>query len=367
MLDEQLKYVIGLSLLEGVGPINAKQMIAYCGSAEAVFFEKKSGLMKIPGIGSYTASKVNHLVFDRAEKEIEFIRKNKIKSHFYLDSSYPQRLKYCDDSPLLLFSLGDFDFNPNRSIAIVGTRTPSDYGKTICEELVAGLKPFDVTIISGLAYGIDVCAHRKCVEQNITTLGVLAHGLDRIYPSSHRNLAEKMLHQGGLVTEFISQTNPDRENFPKRNRIVAGMAEAIIVIETGIKGGSVITAMLGNDYNRDVFAFPGRSTDERSAGCNRLIKMNRAAMIECAEDFVQLMGWQNESLKKQAVVQTKMFVELSATEEKILQLMEQKGKTALDLIALDLDKPVSQISTLLLTLEFKGLVKSYPGKIFGLN
>lgn len=367
MLDEHLKYIIGLGLLEGVGPINAKQLIAYCGSAEAVFLEKKGNLLKIPGIGSYTADRITNTVLPRAEEEIEFIHKNKIQTHFYLDASYPERLKYCDDGPLILYSLGNVNFNVQRPVAIVGTRLPSEYGKTSCEKFVQDLKSMNVTIISGLAYGIDGCAHRKSIEQQIPTIGVLAHGLDRIYPGTHRNLAEKMLEQGGIVTEFLSKTIPDRENFPKRNRIVAGMADAVVVIETGVKGGSVITAMLANDYNRDVFAFPGRSIDERSAGCNRLIKINRASLIDCAEDFIQLMGWQHETINEKKAVQAQLFVELSPTEEKIITALQSRGKLAMDVLALELDKPISQISTLLLTLEFKGLIKCFPGKIVGLN
>lgn len=367
MLDEQLKFAIGLGLLDGVGPVLAKNLIAWCGSPEAVFREKKAHLMKVPGLGSITLNKINTKVIERAEKEVEFIRKNNLQVHFYLDKSYSQRLRYCDDGPLLLYSKGNVNMNPERMIAVVGTRTPSEYGKMICEKFTRELREQNITVVSGMAYGIDICAHRTCVQENIPTIGVMAHGLDRIYPQVHRGVAEKMISAGGLITEFISDTNPDRENFPKRNRIVAGMCDAVIVIETGVKGGSMITAMLGNDYNRDVFAFPGRSIDERSAGCNRLIRLNRAALIENCQDFIELMGWQKKpEEKKQSEIQAALFQELSETEEKIVRAMKAKGNYHLDLLALDLDLPVSQLNALLLTLEFKGIIKGLPGKVFAL-
>ncbi|MFZ5551931.1 MAG: DNA-processing protein DprA [Bacteroidota bacterium] len=367
MLDEDLKFAIGLTLIEGVGPVTAKKLIAYCGSAEAVFGEKKNKLVKIPDVGEYTARNVVKAdVLDRAEKELAFIRKNKIDTHFYLEDSYPQRLKYCEDGPLVLFSLGKMNMNENKTVSIVGTRRPTGYGKSFCEKLVGELAEHGITVVSGLAYGIDISAHRACVQHNIQTIGVLAHGLDMIYPSAHRQTAKKMLENGGLLTEFLSHTNPDKENFPKRNRIVAGMTDATIVIETGKKGGSVITANLANDYNRDVFALPGRAGDEFSEGCNFLIKSNRAALFESAEDILKLMGWEKKAEKQKEQVQQKLLIALDENEKTIVDLLKEKGETQLDFIALATESPVSKISSLLLTLEFKGIVRSMPGKKYSL-
>lgn len=367
MLDEDLKFAIGLTLIEGVGPVTAKKLIAYCGSAEAVFSEKKNKLVKIPDIGEYTARNVvKSDVLDRAEKELIFIKKNKISTHFYLQDSYPQRLKYCEDGPLVLFSLGKMNMNENKMISIVGTRKPTEYGKSFCEKLVNELEEHHVTVVSGLAYGIDICAHRSCVQNNLPTIGVLAHGLDQIYPSVHRSTAKKMLENGGLLTEFLSKTNPDKENFPKRNRIVAGMTDATLVIETTRKGGSVITANLANDYNRDVYALPGRSGDEFSSGCNFLIKSNRAALFESAEDIVKMMGWEKKDEKKKKQIQQKLFMELDENEKRIVDHLKSNGDSQLDVIALQTESPVSKISSLLLTLEFKGIVRSMPGKKYGL-
>jgi len=368
VIDEDLKFAIGLTLIEGVGPVTAKKLIAYCGSAEAVFVEKKAKLVKIPDIGEYTARKVVKAdVLDRAEKELIFIRKNKITPHFYLDDSYPQRLKYCEDGPLVLFSLGKMKMNENKIISIVGTRKPTEYGKSFCEKLVSDLAEQHVTVVSGLAYGIDICAHRACVQNNLPTIGVLAHGLDMIYPSAHRSTAKKMLENGGLLTEFLSKTNPDKENFPKRNRIVAGMTDATLVIETSVKGGSVITANLANDYNRDVYALPGRAGDEYSAGCNFLIKSNRAALFESAEDIVKMMGWEKKDEKNKKQVQQKLFMDLDENEKIIVDFLKEKGDSQLDVIAMETESPVSKISSLLLTLEFKGIVRSMPGKKYCLN
>ena len=281
MPNNKLIYQIGLTLIRGIGDVNGKKLVAYCGSPEAIFKESTSALLKIPGIGKSTVNSIkSQKVLDRAESEIEFINKFKIKPLFYTDPDYPARLLNCEDNPLMLYYKGNADVNSQRVIAIVGTRRATNYGKSRCEEIIDDLKNRNVLVVSGLAYGIDSCAHRSSLEFGMNTIGVLGHGLDRIYPAHNRKLAEKMINQGGLLTEFFSNTNPDRENFPKRNRIVAGMSDAVLVIESAEKGGALITADIANSYNRDVFAFPGNINSKYSEGCNRLIKSHKAALIE---------------------------------------------------------------------------------------
>jgi DNA processing protein len=362
--EENLKYQIALSLLPGIGDIRAKKLVSFCGSVEAVFREKRALLEKIPGIGLKNIKQIiKPLVFDRAEEEIRFIRKNKIQPMFYLDESYPKRLLHCEDSPILLYFKGECDLNRKKVISIVGTRDATAYGRELCEKLVADLAGYSPLIVSGLAYGIDLCAHRAAMQNNLDTIGVLAHGLDKIYPAVHRSLAEKMTRQGGLLSDFCSQTIPDRENFPRRNRIVAGMADATIVIESKKDGGSLITADIANSYNRDVFAFPGRIGDLASEGCNTLIKQNKAALIQSGADLVYIMGWE-EKKKGKSSIQKKLFVELNPDEEKILALLKDKDSVYIDDLSLSASMPVSKVSSLLLNLEFSGLVCSMPGKMY---
>ncbi|HEX7367011.1 MAG TPA: DNA-processing protein DprA, partial [Pelobium sp.] len=252
-------YNIALTFVKGIGDVTIKSLISYCGSAEEVFKTKQTALEKIPGIGPKTAKLiVNHEAFSRAEQELKFVEKYKIEPLFYTDKLYPRRLKNCADAPALLYFKGNADLNNQKTLAIVGTRNASNYGKAFCEKLIDGLKAHQALIVSGLAYGIDVASHKAAVNLKQTTVGVLGHGLDRIYPALHRSVAESMLANGGLLTEFPSQTNPDRQNFPKRNRIIAGLADAVIVVEAAKKGGALITAEIANSYNKDVFALPGK-------------------------------------------------------------------------------------------------------------
>ena len=265
----QLLYHIAITSIPNIGDITAKKLIAYCGSSEQVFCEKKSVLEKIPGIGGINASKIiSHKTeaLAIAEEELVFIKKNNIKPLFYLNDNYPKRLLHCEDGPVLLYSKGDVEYNNPKVVSIVGTRKATDYGKEFCDKIVEELASHNPLIVSGLAYGIDVCSHKAALKNNIPTVGVLAHGLDRLYPSQHSSIANKMLENGGLLSDYKSRTNPDRENFPKRNRIVAGLSDLTIVIESSKKGGSLITAYLANDYNRDVFALPGRLNDSQSEG-----------------------------------------------------------------------------------------------------
>lgn len=366
-MNELLKYKIGITLIPGIGDVLAKNLISYCGSIEGVFKEKKAKLQKIPGIGLVLADAIrNHNVLERAEQEIKFIEKYKIAPLFYLDDDYPQRLKHCHDSPVMLYYKGKADLNSKRIVSVVGTRNATLYGKKICQDLINGLADHDVLIASGLAYGVDICAHKAALTNDLPTIGVLAHGLDKIYPAAHRSTAEKMLVKGGLLTEFLSQTQPDRENFPKRNRIVAGMADATIVIESKDEGGSLITADIANSYNRDVFAFPGKVDDEYSVGCNRLIKNNKAALIESATDVLRLMGWEKQKQKKKTVQQKSLFLNLSPEEEMVVGILREKP-VGIDELCYAAKLNMSKVSMLLLNLELTGVVRSLPGKVYSLN
>ncbi|MCL4134113.1 UNVERIFIED_CONTAM: hypothetical protein GTU68_033246 [Idotea baltica] len=255
------------------------------------------------------------------------------------------------------------DINNYKTISIVGTRQMTSYGKSVLEDLILKLKVYNPIIISGLAYGVDIHAHKLALEHNLQTIGVLAHGLDRIYPSLHKKYADNMLNNGGLITDFWSGTKPERENFVKRNRIVAGLSQATIVIESAEKGGSLITADIANSYNRDVFAVPGRISDAYSRGCNQLIKTNKAATLTSAKDIAYILGWEKEDEKKKAI-QQQLFIELNDTEKQVYNYLLKEGKQQLDVIALHCNLPIFKIATLLLTLEIKGVIRPLPGKIF---
>lgn len=363
-MSDNLVYSIALTLVPGIGDINARKLIQFCGSAEEVFKEKKDRLCKIDGIGSSTLkflSAREHL--KRAEKEIKFIERYHIKPLLIDSKEYPYRLKQCADAPLLLYFKGNANLNERKIISLIGTRRATEYGKSFCESFLQAIAPFDPLIVSGLALGIDGCAHREALNNHLKTVGVLGHGLDRIYPTQHRNLAAQMVEQGGLLTDFMSETNPDRENFPKRNRIVAGMCDATIVVEAGDKGGALITAEIANSYSRDVFAVPGRINDPWSMGCNRYIKSQKAAMIENAADLIYQMGWTDE-INPERNIQTKMFTDLNPDEQKLIEYLQMKGSIGLDEIAYSNGLSVSTASALLLGMEFKGLIKTLPGKIY---
>jgi DNA processing protein len=364
-MEEELKLRIALTLIPGIGDVLGKKLVAYCGGVEEVFKQKKSALLKIPGIGEFFANAVRrHNVFGRAEKEMRFIEKAGIKPLFYLDEAYPQRLKHCPDSPLLLYYKGSADLNKQKSIAIVGTRNATGYGKERCEELITSFVSREVLVLSGLAYGIDICAHRACIKQCVETVAVLAHGLDAIYPHLHKATAEKMIQCGGLLTDYPGGTKPEKENFPRRNRIVAGMCEALVVVESAIDGGSMISAEIANSYSRDVFAFPGRAGDPYSAGCNRLIRDNKAALIEEGADVIRMLNWEEKKTKQPK--QQQLFITLNSEEEAIVQTLQDNGNVHIDEITVMASLPARKVSALLLNLEFAGVVKSLPGKMYRL-
>lgn len=363
-MTNDLLYQIALTLVPNIGNVHAKALVNIYGDAQSIFKAKKKDLENIEGIGTVRANSIKAFDnFHSSEEEVAFIEKYKIIPLFIADKKYPQRLLNCYDSPVLLFYRGNADLNASKIISIVGTRNNSDYGKNVCEKLIEDLAGENILIVSGLAFGIDTVAHKASIKNNLATVGVLAHGLDRIYPTQNKSLAKQMTEQGGLLTEFLSNTNPDKQNFPKRNRIVAGMCDAVIVIETGKKGGSLITAELGNNYNKDVFAIPGRVSDSKSEGCNYLIKNNKAALINNADDLMEMMNW--KALKnKAAKKQRELFIELSAEEKNIVDILQAEDSVHIDQLYFKSGLSSSAVAAALLMLEMQGVVASLPGKIY---
>ncbi len=366
-MEKDLIYQIAITQIPGVGGVTARKLISYCGGVEPIFREKLASLKKIPGVGEALARAVyQHRCLERAEKEVAFLKKHGIKARFYLDDDYPFRLKQCEDAPLLLFTKGEIYPNHPRILSIVGTRKITSYGREQCEALVHDLVPYNPLIISGLAYGVDACAHETALQNNLNTVAVLGHGLDRIYPSLHHKLAKKMLTKGGLMSDFLSGTRPDRENFPRRNRIIAGLCDAVIVIEAAVTGGALITANVANTYNRDVFALPGRTTDIYSQGCNKLIKINKAHLIESVADIQYIMNWEKGTENKKGR-QTSLFVSLSEEEKILVAYLKERREAGIDQLVTGTGFNLSKTTSVLLNLEFKGVVKPLPGKIFRLQ
>lgn len=364
--EQEIIYQIALLQIERVGPSIARQFIDKFGSAKDVFNASSKELLEFGVIGNIVAKGREQAEIQAiAVSQLRFAEGTGVQVLSYYDKQFPRRLKHCSDSPLLLYQRGNVNLNQERTVAIVGTRQCSDYGKSFCQRFVSQLASYNPLIISGLAYGIDKYAHQNAVENQIQNSAVLAHGLDRVYPTEHRGLAEQIMKNGSLITEYKTNTNPDRENFPKRNRIVAGMADAIVIIESAFKGGSMITAKLGNDYNRDVFALPGRINDKQSAGCNHLIKTNQAHLLQSAEDMAYILGWKKSDTDKK-ITQRQLFVDLNQEESKIMDAL-QLGNLSIDEIAASCSLPISVASTQLLMLEFKGLTKQLPGKIYQLS
>ncbi len=369
MQNQNLIYQIGITLVKGIGNIIAKQIIENLGEPELLFKEKSRVLERIPGISSRVVQEIkNPEVLKRAEKEVLFIEKSKISPLFITEPSYPQRLKEYVDSPVILYYKGNHDLNASKIISIVGTRHATAYGKEITQTLlknIAAIYP-DVLIVSGLAYGIDIAAHKAALQVKLPTVGVLAHGLDRIYPYQHRSTAIEMIENGGLLTDFISETNPDRQNFVKRNRIVAGMSDCTVVVESAIKGGALITANIASADNKDVFAIPGKSTDLYSQGCNRLIKEKKAALVESAEDILREMCWDKSQGGKPQAVQRSMFYELSPEEQSVVDILSKAESLHLNILAIELNMPVSKLSVVLFDMEMNGIVRCMPGGMYRL-
>ncbi len=368
MSTNELKYKIALSLIPKVGPVTAKKLVSYVGSFEGVFKETKNNLIKIPGIGVVLANIiVNANVESKAEEEIKFITDHKIKPIFYLDSDYPERLKHCEDAPIIIYTLGKIDLNYTKVLSIVGTRKATVEGVAFCEKLIQDLKErgHNPIIVSGLAYGIDAVAHKAALNNDLPTVAVLGHGLDIIYPASHKKIARDIVNNGMLLTDFASKSIRDKNNFIKRNRIIAGLSDATIVVESGEKGGSLITADIANSYNRDVFAVPGRVSDVHSRGCNKLIKSNKAAMLESVEDLEYMLGWESFNSKEKHI-QKNLFINLNEDEKIIVEILKEFEELSIDKICIKCNMSTSKVSPLLLNLEFNGIVKPLPGKLYKL-
>ena len=366
-MPNDLLYQIALTLVPNIGDVHAKALINLYGDAQSIFKAKRKELDAIEGIGTVRAKSIKDFTdFSSSEEEIKFIEKYKITPLFITNENYPKRLLNCYDSPALLYYRGNADLNTSKIISVVGTRNNSDYGKQVCEKFIDALHAENILVVSGLAFGIDTIAHKAALKNNLQTVAVLAHGLDRIYPQQNKTLAKQITEQGGLLTDFISNTNPDKQNFPKRNRIVAGMCDAVVVIESGKKGGSLITAELGNSYNKDVFAIPGRISDTKSEGCNYLIKNNKAALINSADDFLEMMNWK-PILKSSAKKQRELFIELSPDEKIVVDILQLQDGIQIDELYFKSGLSSSAVATALLMLEMQNVIVSLPGKVYRLT
>ena len=355
--------ILRLQATKNIGDVLAKKLIHALGDVEAIFDEKLKNLEKIPDIGKQS---LKYLLdtknLKRAEKELRYIEKEKLNYWYFLGDDYPANLRHCMDAPILFFSEGNIDFNNDKILSIVGTRNMSNYGRDICNQLISDLQKHNPIIVSGFAYGVDICAHKAAIENNLQTIAVLAHGFEEIYPKAHKKHMVDVRKNGGFISEFWHNEPPMRENFLKRNRIVAGLSQATIIIESGTKGGSLVTADIANSYNREVFAIPGRTTDLFSMGCNNLIKNHQAQTLTHADDLIKFLNW--DIAKPQKVVQPQLFLDLNENEQKIYDFLLKNGKQLLDTIAFECSIPIYQLSSILLTMELKGIVKPLPGKYF---
>lgn len=364
MTSDELIAVLRLQSIPNIGDVTAKKLISHCGSAGEVFRNKADHLLKIDGIGTLTLrnlqDKVHH---EAALEELEFIQKHKIAFTYFKDDDYPSYLKHCIDSPILLFRKGTIDLQGRKIISIVGTRNITSYGTSFCERFIEEIAPLDPIIVSGFAYGVDICVHRAALKHGLQTIGCLAHGLNQIYPKSHGKFTSEVERNGGFYTEFWSNSSPERENFLRRNRVIAGLSEATIVVESAEKGGSLVTADIAHSYNRDVFAVPGRVQDKYSMGCNNLIKQQKAHILTSAADLIYLLGWEVEE-KESKSVQKQLFVQMDELEQSIHSYLQKEGKQMLDNIALACQIPVFRVSATLFNMEMKGVVRPLPGKLF---
>jgi DNA processing protein len=365
MPEISLKNKIALSLIPGIGDINARKLVSHIGSVEGVFSEPYRSLIKIPGIGTNLARYISDRSYmETAEKEADYVTKNNVKVFFYLDNDYPFRLKQCEDSPVTFYYKGCCDLNASRILSVVGTRNATIRGKEICDRIIGDLASGnpDLIIVSGLAYGIDIAAHKSAIDKNLKTIGVLAHGFKTTYPSVHRSIAQEIAGKGALISDFISDALPERNNFLKRNRIIAGLSDATLVVESGIKGGALITADIAGSYNRDVFAVPGRPGDQWSAGCNSLIKNNKAALIESHVDIEFFLDWKPAGAV--TPVQKTLFNELDESEKSIFEILTLNGEMNIDNLCRIVNIPVYKLSAILLQMEFNGIIKCYPGNLY---
>lgn len=371
--SQETLYAIALTRISYFNTATCLQLYRKLGSATAIM-ENRNNIKDV--ISDASPRLINALsdvseALHRAEAELEFDNAHVIRPLTMACDDYPERMRNCDDAPIVLFYRGNADLNQRRIVSVVGTRHCTAYGQDIINNFCQSLKELcpDVLIVSGLAYGVDICAHHNALKNGFDTVGVLAHGLDMLYPSAHRDTAKEMLSHGGLLTEFLTNTNPDKMNFVRRNRIVAGISDATIVVESAARGGSLITADIAQSYARDVFTFPGNVNSPYSEGCNKLIRDNKAALITCAKDFVNAMGWEQDNKVKEARakgIERQLFPELTAEETRIVELLQKNNDLQLNIIAVQTGLPIGSISALLFSLELKGVIKLYAGGVYHL-
>jgi DNA processing protein len=364
MEENELIALLRLQITPGIGPVNARKLIGYFRSASAIFEHPEKALLRIPGIGRVLAGNLLNEEFKHlAAEECERIQRKGIRCLALGDPAYPDLLRHCEDAPLLLFLKGSFCFGKKRFISIVGTRIMTSRGRSFCEEFIRGLIPYDPVVVSGLAYGVDISAHKLALKHGLETIACLGHGLDQVYPQTHARHASKILGQGGLLSEFWLGTSPEPLNFVKRNRIIAGLSEATVVVESAIKGGSLITADLAFGYNREVFSVPGRPGDVFSQGCNLLIRDQKAHLLQSAKEFADAMNWDTDRKKKDSAIPAAIRKEDLGTDEKpVVAFLTGREAQLLDDIAVGCELPVQLAATALLQLEMKGLVTPLPGK-----
>ena len=363
-MDQERISFVALHFIPGIGDILVKQLVSYCGSAEQVFKQSRGRLLKIPGIGEITAEAIHQgRAFDHAEKEFRKAEREETEILLFTDKAYPKRLKSIDDAPSILYVKGNINLNHPKTIAIVGTRQATSYGKAQVERLIEELIPHAPLIISGLAYGIDIHAHKQALKQGLNTVGVLGSGLDVIYPAAHKDIAKSMTNHGGLVTENQFGTQPDAHNFPARNRIIAGLCDALIVVEAAAKGGALITAEIANSYNKDVFAIPGNIGHTFSEGCNKLIKINKASLLMSVKDLEYILNW-NVGVEKSGPQLSLDLPSLEPDELTVMKVLQEKNAPIMiDELSEKTDMGQGMLASLLLTLEFKNMVISLPGKM----
>jgi DNA processing protein len=362
--QNELRYTLALQRIPNLGDTSAKKLLHHIGSAEGIFKEKKNTLLKIEGIGAFKLRNLSEIsVMDEVEEELQFISRNNIEYVYFKDSKYPDRLKHCLDGPIIYFQQGNIDIKNKHIISVVGTRKVTNYGRDFCEKLIEELAPLNPVIVSGFAYGVDITAQKAAMHHGLQTIACMAHGFTEVYPKTHKKYVSQVEQNGGFISEFWSNDAFDRTNFLKRNRIIAGMSEATIVIESAEKGGSLVTADIANSYNREVFAVPGRTIDSQSEGCNHLIKTQQAHLLENAADIVYMLGWK---LDKQKIKQhqTQLFVALTEEEKVIWRYLKEKDKELLDIISIDCKMPTYKLVSVLLAMELKGVIRPLPGKLF---
>ncbi|BDW92457.1 DNA processing protein DprA [Flagellimonas marinaquae] len=365
MTEPEIIAALRLQNIPNIGNVTAKKLIAHCGSPTAVFEDKMHHLLKIDGIGKVTLKGLQDTIYlEEAQEEFEFLSKQNITISYFMDEDYPARLKHCLDGPIILFQRGNIDLKGQKLISVVGTRNVTNYGVSFCHRFIEELAPLNPVIVSGFAYGVDIAVQKAAMDHGLQTIACMAHGLDQIYPKVHAKYQTKIERNGGFMTEFWSTSQPNRENFLKRNRIIAGISEATIVIESAEKGGSLVTADLAHGYHREVFAVPGRATDKWSKGCNDLIKYQKAHILTSAAELVYLLGWEIEAEKQEKAVQKQLFVELDETEQSIYKYLQINGKQLLDTVALECNLPIFKVSSTLLNMEMKGVIRPLPGKLF---